>query len=333
MHGNIEDLGNNFHSEFAASIGLAAGIDPSRVIIMSVTAGSLVVTFAVVDGTSPSEPTFEDALSKLDMLAGQNLLSVWMPTLIPDSYNENPFEIVAAEPEAEEEPEPFNYLMVEPESDKILASEPEPLFIWGPTVMMYILLLGLVIAYYMRGIRIRNVGNTGIKAAVDSGDFLIQKATALMHLSDDGQEQLPIRLHIALERHYTTWKPIFKIILPGMFCAIVAPMMMTYRASLLMRVFPDARGDGTDLNLNEAISCFLAPAGMVYAIFFGFCYSGVSERIKMINALIAAETGSINLVLRIVYSMSDALIPPTSKLLIAMVCRETVTEMLEDVCK
>ena len=51
----------------------------------------------------------------------------------------------------------------------------------------------------------------------------------------------------------------------------------------------------------------------------------------MVNALIAAETGSVNLILRVVYSLSDTVISPTSKLLIAMVCRETVVEIIEDI--
>lgn len=68
----------------------------------------------------------------------------------------------------------------------------------------------------------------------------------------------------------------------------------------------------------------------VYAIFFGFCYSGVSDRMKLINGLIAEETSSIILILRMTYTISDSVLPPRNKVLIAQVCRQCIFQLLED---
>ena len=51
---------------------------------------------------------------------------------------------------------------------------------------------------------------------------------------------------------------------------------------------------------------------------------------KMINGLVAEETSSVNLVLRLTYSVSDSVLPLSSKILIAHVCRETIANLLED---
>ena len=198
---------------------------------------------------------------------------------------------------------------------------------------MYVLLLGTVWFSVLRGNQIKAIGNRGFSDALQAGGmsgYIVSQARTLVYLSDDGNNVVPARLQSILENHYTAWWPLLKIMLPGMFCAIVAPAMMMWRTPLLSLVFPGHSNVG-EVDLNEAIACFLTPAGMVYAIFFGFCYSGVNDRMKLINTLIAEETSSVNLILRLSYSISDAVLPATSKRLIAQVCRQSICQLIEDI--
>eukprot|EP01044_Picomonas_judraskeda_P000332 COSAG03_NODE_15_length_22165_cov_72.809934_1_plen_69_part_00 len=67
---------------------------------------------------------------------------------------------------------------------------------------------------------------------------MTSQAKTLIWLSDDGTASVPDRVQTVMENHYQATWPLLKIILPGMFCAIVAPSMMMWRMVLLELVFP-----------------------------------------------------------------------------------------------
>ena len=83
--------------------------------------------------------------------------------------------------------------------------------------------------------------------------------------------------------------------------------------------------------MNDAIGCFLGPAGMVYAIFFGFTYQAVTERLDSIARLIAAEAAQCFTILHITYTIPIENMPVAVKLHIARSVHESLVELVEQV--
>ena len=83
--------------------------------------------------------------------------------------------------------------------------------------------------------------------------------------------------------------------------------------------------------MNDAIGCFLGPAGMVYAIFFGFTYQAVTERLDSIARLVAAEAAQCFTILHITYSIPIENMPVAVKLHIARSVHKSLVELVEQV--
>jgi hypothetical protein len=83
-------------------------------------------------------------------------------------------------------------------------------------------------------------------------------------------------------------------------------------------------------NINDAIGCYLGPAGMVYAIFFGFTYQSVTERSSKLDEYVNQETSAAKMVMRMALATPDTVIPGRVKLEIAKHCREAMVSILDD---
>lgn len=69
---------------------------------------------------------------------------------------------------------------------------------------------------------------------------------------------------------------------------------------------------------------------MVYAIFFGFVYQSVNDRVSCLDELVSQESAGIIMILRITLSLPDEIFPSALKYKIAGHCREAVVTMIED---
>jgi hypothetical protein len=83
-------------------------------------------------------------------------------------------------------------------------------------------------------------------------------------------------------------------------------------------------------NINEAIGCYLGPAGMVYAIFFGFTYQAVTGRATALDEMINAETSAATMVLRMTLATPESVISGRFKLDIAKYCRDEMLAILDE---
>ena len=84
-------------------------------------------------------------------------------------------------------------------------------------------------------------------------------------------------------------------------------------------------------DINGAIGCFLGPAGMVYAIFFGFTYQAVTGKCDTLSQLVNKEASSALMVMRMALATPDTTVEAAVKLEIAKHCREAMLTILEDI--
>lgn len=191
-----------------------------------------------------------------------------------------------------------------------------------------------VLFYALRGLVVQNVGAdvTGaMKSYVGWKKYFLQQADVLVGISEGGNVPVPERVNTALQAHYTAWPKFLKIFWPAIFAACVVPSVLLSRSAILLLAFP---GTSTldDVDINEAVDCFLQPAGVVYAIFFGFVYSNATRRQTAISTIMAGEAAAVNSVLSMVLSLPETVLTRDQKRFIAAICRESlVEEVLEDI--
>ena len=108
--------------------------------------------------------------------------------------------------------------------------------------------------------------------------------------------------------------------------------MLTKRVSLVLTTLADVLSNHQYMpDINDAIGCFLGPAGMVYAIFFGFTYQSVTGKCDTLSRLVNEEASSALMVMRMALATPDTTVEAGVKLEIAKHCREAMLTILEDI--
>ena len=266
------------------------------------------------------------------------------------SYSVYPGCAPRAEPEAESEPEtepavePVNEPAVEPAAG-FAGAEPEAepelvkVLLWAPTFLMLALFGAGILAYSSRGKRLESSDSPPAEwfdsdqkpGTVSEGWwqlYQLHRDTPTEALrNEDGELNPAGRLVKALQDHHSSVYPMIKMVAPAVTSAIVAPALMTWRDKLLAFVFSEHE---TIPNMNDAISCFLTPAGMIYAIFFGFVFSAVGDRVTELDRLVSEESSGIVTIMRVTFAMPERIFPQELKCRIVEHCREALVGMVED---
>jgi hypothetical protein len=79
----------------------------------------------------------------------------------------------------------------------------------------------------------------------------------------------------ALRNCYNQPKELFRIALPAIFSLALCPVTLYMFDPLRKMLWPEKQYGPVMPNINDAISCYLAPAGLVYATSFGFAFQQV----------------------------------------------------------
>ena len=203
-----------------------------------------------------------------------------------------------------------------------------------PAALLLLSVMICVLCYSVRGCVIVGVG-ADVTESLDRSSsvkrYFLERAEILVGLAEGGKQPVPERVNTALQAHYSAWPQFLKIFWPGIFAAVTVPLVLLSRSSILLKAFP---GTATldHVDINEAVDCFLSPAGVVYAIFFGFVYKMAVLRQDEISALLASEASAVRHVLSMTFAMPDAVLSLEQKRFIATICRESlVEEVFEDV--
>lgn len=203
-----------------------------------------------------------------------------------------------------------------------------------PSVILLITIMVFVLFYQIRGLVIQDVGADITQTMENFGSvkkYFLQRADTLIGLTEGGTQPVPERVNTALQAHYSAWPKFMKLFWPAILAAIAAPLVLLSRSKILLKAFPGTTSMD-DVDINEAVDCFLQPSGMVYAIFFGFCYSNVTRRQVAISTLMAKEAAAVRSVLSMTMSVPNYVLTVEQKRFIAEICRESlVEEVFEDI--
>lgn len=125
-----------------------------------------------------------------------------------------------------------------------------------------------------------------------------------------------------------TFKELVKIVIPATLSLAFCPLTLFTHGLILegfwpMNVFPQAP------NINDGIACFLVPAGMVYAISFGFAFQAVFTRHLDTDRCISEEVNNMNRIISLVSRMQFP--SPKTQLGILRVIKSEIIAMVQDV--
>ncbi|XP_071107687.1 uncharacterized protein [Haliotis cracherodii] len=125
-----------------------------------------------------------------------------------------------------------------------------------------------------------------------------------------------------------TFKELVKIVTPATLSLAFCPLTLFTHGLILegfwpMNVFPRAP------NINDGIACFLVPAGMVYAISFGFAFQAVFTRHLDTDRCISEEVNNMNRIISLVSRMQFP--SPKTQLGILRVIKSEIIAMVQDV--
>ncbi|XP_061173340.1 uncharacterized protein LOC133182511 [Saccostrea echinata] len=93
---------------------------------------------------------------------------------------------------------------------------------------------------------------------------------------------------------------LYKIAIPAVTSLIFCPMIMIAYKPIANFLWPDR----TQPAINEAIACFLAPAGMVYAVSFGFAFQQVLQKQIDITARLNNDFSEMELLMNLTKKLS-----------------------------
>ncbi|XP_071485612.1 uncharacterized protein [Diadema antillarum] len=95
-----------------------------------------------------------------------------------------------------------------------------------------------------------------------------------------------------LKRHFNRPVSLIFITLPAVISLALCPCLLLLQLPLVTAFWPDGM-----TNINDAVGCFLAPAGLVYAVTFGFTFQSVLDKQRMITVTVSAEVGLLDQIL------------------------------------
>ncbi|XP_071943832.1 uncharacterized protein [Antedon mediterranea] len=124
-----------------------------------------------------------------------------------------------------------------------------------------------------------------------------------------------------LRHHYNQPLALVFIACPAVLSLAFCPLVLFIRLPLINIFWGDSMP-----NINDAIACFLAPAGLVYAVSFGFTFQSVLEKQKVILDAVSLEIGFLDQILSLTAQLPRATLEEKRK-----VCRcvkdETISIM------
>ena len=153
------------------------------------------------------------------------------------------------------------------------AGELPVIALWVPSLVFLGIYMSFIGITYLVGWSFASAGGQGSSANKLQRFFVSTVDEIVQHLVSEGGDgeangAVVADIRETLESHYTSVRAIFWIGFPTAICAVISPLILQSRkmSSQLIFLTDDLPG------INEAVACFLVPAGMVYAIFFGFTY-------------------------------------------------------------
>ncbi|ESO93091.1 hypothetical protein LOTGIDRAFT_162113 [Lottia gigantea] len=100
----------------------------------------------------------------------------------------------------------------------------------------------------------------------------------------------------------TPWE-LIKISLPAFLSLAFCPLTLFLHVPIIKLFWPDDLYDTTP-NINDGIACFLVPAGMVYAISFGFAFQQVMAKQQSTDMYISQEVDRLHRLLTMTSKMT-----------------------------
>ncbi|XP_001185164.2 uncharacterized protein LOC754319 [Strongylocentrotus purpuratus] len=104
----------------------------------------------------------------------------------------------------------------------------------------------------------------------------------------------------ALRRHYNRPLSLFLITLPAIISLSIGPCLLLLRAPLIAAFWPNGLP-----NINDGVACFMAPAGLVYAVTFGFTFQSVLDKQRGITTTVSTEVGFLDQILAMTSRMTS----------------------------
>ncbi|KAL8587495.1 hypothetical protein ACOMHN_000901 [Nucella lapillus] len=115
------------------------------------------------------------------------------------------------------------------------------------------------------------------------------------------------------------------ILLPVVFILGFCPLTLLLHKPLVMCLWPPDVFPSPP-NINDAIACFLVPAGMVYAISFGFAFQQVAGGFKETEVGVTQQAAQLTKLLNLVKNLT--VIPPATRIAMVRVIKDmTLTSL------
>nr|XP_054763446.1 uncharacterized protein LOC129270054 isoform X2 [Lytechinus pictus] len=104
----------------------------------------------------------------------------------------------------------------------------------------------------------------------------------------------------ALRQHHNRPMSLFFMSLPAIISLALGPCLLLLRAPVINSFWANGLP-----NINDGLGSFLAPAGLVYAITFGFTFQCVLDKQRCISATLSTEVGLLEQILAMTAKMTS----------------------------
>ncbi|XP_033120186.1 uncharacterized protein LOC117119461 [Anneissia japonica] len=224
----------------------------------------------------------------------------------------------AVEPKAEAETDfSDSFTEAEPESEDIppaaILIPPLSLIFVVISALLFLMVGAKISQYKLRKERQREEKNLNV-----GNNLFVDNIRRLGFLSASDYDAMD-----GLRRHYNQPLALVLIALPAIMSLAFCPLILFIRSPLIAMFW----GDSNSMpNINDAIACFLAPAGLVYAVSFGFTFQSVLEKQKVILDAVSLEIGFLDQILSLTAQLPNATLQEKKKVCLC-VKDETISIM------
>ncbi|XP_071814741.1 uncharacterized protein [Apostichopus japonicus] len=234
------------------------------------------------------------------------------PTTDPEGkpdpeYTGEPYAEPEVVPTGDPEVEPEMVATAEPEVvpeavPELVASVPVVL---SPVGVILLFILAIIITYFVSKFRRRKMqqerrDNCNLEASVQLSTFLdIGESQESKEQHQEQMNNSPLRITNddvtvmeKLEKAYNHPASLLRIISPAIVSVAISPIVLLMHDPIVLFFW-----GGASRNINDAIACFLGPAGLVYAVNFGFTFQSVLEKQQSILSTVSSEVGILHQIL------------------------------------
>ncbi|XP_041474128.1 uncharacterized protein LOC121422952 [Lytechinus variegatus] len=212
--------------------------------------------------------------------------------------------------------------MVEPEPEPEITSEPEPEPASGPEpsyqdavtlnemlvppfALMALLIFGMLMLTISRNWRRKHkrARYRNKISDTDKCDVILLSSLTVQQREDYSEEFLTseeIESMEALRQHHNGPVSLFFMCLPAIISLALGPCLLLLRAPVIDSFWANGLP-----NINDGLGSFLAPAGLVYAITFGFTFQCVLDKQRCIAATLSTEVGLLEQILAMTSKMTS----------------------------